>query len=127
MLRWDDITARDMLTAINAFQLVSGFVAPFLRSPAIPIDYIGQGLITHLQDQLRALDGQLAVEKAWQPNLQQVGEDSIMEPIPARKTIRRIECKLANECWMWLRVPCLSDLTAANDIGIPQERLTGRW
>ena len=116
-----------MLTIIDAFQLVSGFVTPVLCSPAIPIDYIGQGLISHLQNRLRALDGQLAVEKAWQPTLQRVGNGSMMEPITASKTIRRIERKLANECRMWLRVLCLSDLTTANGIGIPWERLTGRW
>ena len=126
-LRWDDITARDMLTVIDAYQLVSGFITPVLRSPAIPIDYVGQGLIAHLRDRLRALDGQLAVEKAWQPSLQRVGDDSIMEPIAASKTIKRIERKLANECRLWLRVPCLSDLTTANGVGIPFERLSGRW
>ena len=96
-LRWDDITAGDIITALDAFQLVSGFVTPVLSSPTIPISYAGQGLIPHIRDRLRALDGQIEVEKAWRPHLQRINDDSIMENIAASKNVTALEIKRAGE------------------------------
>jgi hypothetical protein len=126
-LRWDDITARDIITVLDAFQLVSGFVTPVLSSPAIPIDYGGRGLIPQVRDRLRALDGRIEVEKAWQPCLQRVNDDSIMENFAACKHTTALEVQRASETRIWLRVTCTSDLDDISGRRIPWERLNGEW
>ena len=68
-LRWDNITANNVITTLDVFQLVSGFVTPVLSSPAIEIDYVRIGWLPHVRNKLRALDGQLEIEKAWSPSL----------------------------------------------------------
>ena len=42
-IRWNQITAQDVLTALDAFQLASGFAAPVMESPELVIDYIADG------------------------------------------------------------------------------------
>lgn len=102
-LRWDDITANDVITTIDAFQLFSGFVAPVLEQPDIEIDYVPCGWIPHIRDHLRAIGGQISIEKTWRPQLQRLGDDSLMEVIAACLTLTPKERRLANEFCQWLR------------------------
>ena len=80
-LRWDKTTANDIITVLDAFQLISGFTVNVLMSPTQIIDYGEVGWIAHIRDRLRALRGQISVEKAWNPELQRLGDTSIMENI----------------------------------------------
>ena len=116
-----------LLSTLDAFQLVSGFVTPVLSSPAIEIDYVGIGWLPHIRNRLRALDGQLEVEKAWSPSLQRVNDDSIMEHIAACHRLTPKERRLANEFCLYIRVTCISCLASLDGRGIPYDHLTGGW
>ena len=126
-LRWDSVTANDVLTTLDAFHLISGFVTPVLSSPAIKIDYVGIGWLPHVRNRLRALDGQLEIEKAWSLSLQRVNDDSIMENIAACHKLTPKERRLANEFRLYIKVTCISCLASLDGRGIPYDRLTGRW
>ena len=39
-LRWDDITANNIIVFLDAYQHPSGFVAPVLETPQIKINYV---------------------------------------------------------------------------------------
>ena len=126
-LCWDDIIANDIITVLDAYQLVSGFVTPVLETPDVKLDYVGVGWINHIRHRLRAIDGSLVVEKAWQPKLQRLGDDSIMERIVASKHLMPREKQLANEFRLFIRVTCISCLATNDGKGIPFDRLTGHW
>ena len=122
-LRWDDIVANDILTVLDAYQLLSGFVTPVLTAPAIVITYTPQGLITHIRSRLNALSGELHIEKAWTPKLQRKEDDSIMERVSANNELSKTEKRLTNELRIYKRVICISDLASPDGATIPWDRL----
>ena len=69
-LRWDKITAKDVLTVLNAYQICSGFVSHVLVRTDPISDYVGNGFINYLCSRLRDVKGELYVEKAWRPKKQ---------------------------------------------------------
>ena len=77
-VRWNGITARDLLTVLNAYQLCSGFVSHVLINTEPNLDYvvpttrlklkyINGGLIHHVRNRLQAIKGELHFERAWAP------------------------------------------------------------
>ena len=97
-LRWDKTPAQDLIAVLDAFQVASGFVTPVLMSPDIVIDYVGKGWILHIRERLSALNGRLAIEKAWRPYLQCLHDDALMEVISSHPAITKsMRCQF-NEC-----------------------------
>ena len=62
-LRWDKITAKDILAVLNAYQLCSGSVSHVLVRTELIIDYVSNGFINHLCSRLRDLKGELHIKK----------------------------------------------------------------
>ena len=62
-LRWDKITAKDILAVLNAYQLYSRFVSHVLVRTELIIDYVSNGFINHLCSRLRDLKGELHIKK----------------------------------------------------------------
>jgi ribonuclease HI len=122
-LRWDDIVANDIITVLDLYQLRTGFVTNVLTTPDIKIDYMPQGLIHHIRSRLRALSGELHVEKAWSPQLQRKEDDSIMERVAACTTLTRKERRLTNELRIYKRIICISDIATPDGTSIPWERM----
>jgi len=69
---------------------------------------------------LAALEGQVKIERAWNPQTQRVGDDSIMEPAMIPKIMPKTK-RLANETRLWLQITTVSDLAAVNGREIPME------
>ena len=126
-LRWDKIPAQDLTRALDAFQVASGFVTPVLASPDISIDYLGIGWIPHIRSRLAALKGSMAVEKAWQPKLQRLNDDSLMEVVASHPAITRKMRERFNEVRIFLGVTLLSELSNEEGNGIDIMRLHGDW
>jgi len=135
-LRWDKIIAQDIIIVLDAFQLVSGFVSPVLSCPGIDIDYLSHGLIPHIRQRLKMLEGEIAVEDAWHPYLQREGDDSLMELFAGHTPPNRRyastyltpkEKRRANEFRMSLGIICVSDLATLDGKYIPLDRLSGSW
>ena len=103
-IRWDKTMAKDIHTVLNAFQLVSGFVCHIFESPDIPTTYLLPGWLPHICDRLRVLCGSIQIEDAWNPHLQQLHGDYIMEVIATNMMLTPNGKLLANECRMWLGV-----------------------
>ncbi|KAL7532798.1 hypothetical protein ACHAXR_004901 [Thalassiosira sp. AJA248-18] len=89
-LQWDKITANDVVTVLDSYQLATGFVEAVLFNPGNP--------------------NPVSIEDAWQPKLQRIGDDSIMEVFAACTKIKPKERILVNEFRIWLKVICISDL-----------------
>ena len=130
-LRWDKTTANDIITVLDAFQLISGFATHVLMSPKQIIDYGEIGWISHIRNRLRELNGQLLVEKAWRPDLQRKGDTAIMENIVniMGKTcgITKKERLLANQYRLWARITCVSDIASIDGKYIEIERMERKW
>ena len=71
--------ASELKILLSVAQLESGFISPILEETALRAPYLEPGIITHLRMRLDDLDGQIAVEGAWHPELQRVDDESIME------------------------------------------------
>ena len=125
-LRWDKITAKDILTAFNAYQICSGFVSHVLICTELIIDYVGNGFINHLRSRLRDLKGKLHVEKAWRPKKQRVDNESIMELI-CDSQVTKVERRRASDCIKYVKVITVADLADTQGNMIPSHRLKGCW
>ena len=126
-LRWDKIVANDILTVLDAYQQVSGFVSPVFEAVEQDIDYLANGWIPHLRTGLRRLKGRISIEQAWQPKLQRLHDDSIMEVIAAKAAVTKRIRLLANECRIWLRVTTIADIATVAGAEISCDRLFGGW
>ena len=125
-LRWNKTTANDFLTTLNAYQLRTGFVTHVFLSTTQNLKYAGIGLIPHLRERLKALKGELHIERAWTPQLQRQNDASIMEQFHTICT-SQTQLNIANNCILWLRVITISDLADISGRTIPFDRLNGKW
>ena len=61
-------------------QLQSGLTEHILEKPCDNLNIIiKKGQIQHLHDRLNDLGGEIWIENAWKPNLQRVGDKSLMK------------------------------------------------
>jgi len=65
------------------------------------------------------------IEDAWQPKLQRIGDESIMEHFSQIPKITKVQLKLANSIRLYLRVVTIADLTDPQGISIRDGMLTG--
>jgi len=125
-LRWNSTLANDILTALDNIQLASGFTSPILENTESPMDYIDNGWIIDLRERLNEIGGQLWIEDAWQPKLQQEGNFSLMERFLSVTTTAKQRTQL-RKVLHWLRVITIADLADPTGQFIPGHRLTGDW
>eukprot|EP00956_Cyclotella_meneghiniana_P018460 scaffold30735_cov52-Cyclotella_meneghiniana.AAC.7 len=115
VLRWDDIVANDIITALNAIQMLSGFETPLLEDPTVDIAYKGTGWILNLRAMLREYDMSLSIEHVRVPQRQRLYDRAILEEMAKAGGLTPKEQLLAAEFRLWLRVTMVSEL--ANEIG----------
>ena len=125
-LRWDNETSQDVLQTLQTLQLATGFVTPVMEDTTAVISYVSNGWLLHIRSRLGALNGSIWIEKAWQPALQRLGDESIMEKINALPYPPSVLRK-ANECRLWLRVITIAELASLNGKTVPMDRLQGKW
>ena len=78
-LRWDKTVANDLLVTLNTIQLSSGLTQPILEFTFPPLEYLDASYLLHLRQRLSEINASIWVEKAWTPQLQRVGDASLME------------------------------------------------
>jgi hypothetical protein len=122
-MRWDGVVATDIRTALNAFQLASGFLSPVLEHTATPIKYVGKGWIPNLREMLNAINAGLWIEQIWRPQKQRQHDVGIMEEFAKDSTLTPLTKELANELRMWMRVTSIAELAAPDGKRIPIERI----
>lgn len=62
--------SRDVIAAVNALQLVSGFGTQVLEYMMISTKYVGEGWLLTLRDMLRIINAEVWIKKAWRPHQQ---------------------------------------------------------
>eukprot|EP00956_Cyclotella_meneghiniana_P033092 scaffold93176_cov89-Cyclotella_meneghiniana.AAC.1 len=121
VLRWDKIVADDIITAIDALQLRSGFVSPVLEEVSTPIVHAGKGwLLNLMRAMMREYDVSAQIEHLWKPSLQRENDVALLEAFSKIDGIKPREMILASEFRIWLRVTMLSEL--ADEQGTKIER-----
>ena len=124
IIRWDDIVSLDVIAAINALQLLSGFDTPVMEHTSIPIKYVGPGWLPNLRDMLRVIEAGVWIETAWKPRKQRQHDQAIMEVFAADPDITPLTLVLANEFRVWMRVIYVSELANIDGNAIPYERFS---
>jgi len=90
-----------------------------MEVPELPIDDIVRGWTPHLHKCLAALDGRVSIEWVWRPTLQRLDDQSLIEVIANCGDLWPKEKRLANECMLWMRIICVSELADIGGVGIP--------
>lgn len=67
IIRWDDIVSHDVIAAINALQLLSGFDTPVMENTSIPLKYVSLGWLPNLRDMLEQLVRECGLRKHGNP------------------------------------------------------------
>eukprot|EP00956_Cyclotella_meneghiniana_P004996 scaffold6172_cov42-Cyclotella_meneghiniana.AAC.2 len=62
----------DIITALNAIQMLSGFETPLLENPTVEIAYKGTGWILNLRAMMREYDMSLSIEHIRVPQRQRL-------------------------------------------------------
>eukprot|EP00956_Cyclotella_meneghiniana_P045723 scaffold381631_cov66-Cyclotella_meneghiniana.AAC.1 len=70
VLRWDKTVANDIITALNAIQMLSGFETPLLEDPTVEIAYKGTGWILNLRAMMGEYEMSLSIEHIRVPQRQ---------------------------------------------------------
>ncbi len=78
-LRWDKIVANDFLVTLDTVQLASGFTSPILEFTDPPVTYLDKSFIIALRHRLKRMDAAVWIEHSWTPQLQRIGDESLME------------------------------------------------
>jgi len=80
-----------------------------------------------MRKQLNEIKATMWIEDAWQPKLQRIGDESIMERFAQIPTITKGQLKRANSVHLYLRVVTIVDLSDPQDTSIQGGMLTGDW
>ena len=123
-LRWNKTVASDIITALNACQLASGFESPLLEDTKPHLRFISNGWIPHLRGMLEYFGIKIWVEDAWKCQKQRENDRSIMEMFVTDKDIKLSELVLANEYRMWLGVIFISELADVNGTEIDFSKIS---
>jgi hypothetical protein len=126
-LQWNKENAKDIRIVITQAQLDSGLVDPILEETKTSTPYMEVGLIRHLRERLNYLDGKLAVEGIWCPQLQREGDISIMQALSRLPGVTTGELKKANLCRKWLKVITLAEIASIDGTKLPANQLNGKW
>jgi hypothetical protein len=125
-LQWNQEIAQDLRILLSHAQLDSGLVEPIMESWT-PVPYLEDGIITHLRSRLKALQGKIAIDGIWTPNLQRVHDRSIMEALCMLPKVPRRQLQVANFCRKWMRVITIAELASIDGKYLPPDRFNGRW
>ena len=126
-LRWDKLVANDFLVALDSVQLCSGFTSPILENTKGKILYLSPSYIIELRHRLSQMDAYMWIEKRWSPELQRVGDESLMEAFLEIPGITRATLRRANAVRIYLRVVTIADITDIGGSFIPADTLGGTW
>jgi hypothetical protein len=118
-LQWDKENAKDIRIVITQAQLDSGLVEPILEETKTPTPYLEVGLIRQLRERLDYLDGKLAVENLWCPQLQRERDISIMQALSRLPGVTPGKFKKANLYWKWLRIITLAEIASIDGTKTP--------
>ena len=92
---------------------------------------IEEGQIQHIHDRLNDLGGGIWIENAWKPNLQRIGDKSLMKTfLNIRGKVKKVspeKLRMANEVRMWLRVITIAELADESGKSISPAKLNGTW
>ena len=77
VLRWDKTVADNIITAIDALQLRSGFATPVLEEVSTPVVHAGKGWILNLRAMMKEYD--VSAQHLWKPSLQREHDVSLLE------------------------------------------------
>lgn len=125
-IRWDQTVGGDIMTTLDNIQLASGFVSPLLEAMDERIDYIDNDWILELRQRLGEISATMWIEQAWQPQLQQEGDLSLMEQFLQAQSTPKQHRQL-RQVLHWLRIITLADLVDPRGQFIPEGILTGKW
>jgi hypothetical protein len=128
-LRWNQTVAKDIIAALNALQLLSGFGTPLLEKTSPSISYAGKGWLINLREMMAMYEASAWVEDAWIPAKQRQYDQAIQEEFAGEDIITPLEKRLANEFRLWLRVTHISELAdiAGKDVPIERIRNGSEW
>ena len=126
-LRWDKSVAKYFLVTLDSVQMSLGFTRLILEYTQDPITYVESGYILHLCNRLSAHGASLWIEDAWSPELQCVGDESIIEHFISIQHITRAELCRANAVRLYLQVVTIADLADLMGTFVPSGMLTGDW
>eukprot|EP00956_Cyclotella_meneghiniana_P004436 scaffold5449_cov52-Cyclotella_meneghiniana.AAC.4 len=80
VLRWDKKVADDIITRIDALQLMrSGFATTVLEEVSTPIVHAGKGWILNLRAMMKEYDVSAQIEHLWKPSLQREHNVALLE------------------------------------------------
>jgi fructose-specific phosphotransferase system component IIB len=125
-LQWNQEIAQDLRILLSHAQLNSGLVEPIMESWT-PVPYLEDGIISHLRSRLKALQGKIAIDGIWTPNLQRLHDRSIMEVLCMLPKVSRRQLQVANFCRKWMRVITIAELASIDGKYLPPDRFNGRW
>jgi hypothetical protein len=122
-LRWNNTVAQDIIAALNALQLLSGFGTPVMEKTTPSISYAGKGWLINLREMMNLYDTTAWIEDAWAPAKQRQYDQAIQEEFASDGMITPLEKRLANEFRLWMRVTYVSELADISGREIPYDRI----
>jgi hypothetical protein len=117
--------ATDIISTLNALQLLSGFASLLLEVTSPEIKYVGRGWLVNLREMLHCYGITVWIEGAWRFPLQRQGDCALMERFASNPNITPVMLIYANEFRIWMRIISLAQLSSME--GIDRIRNNSEW